>query len=773
MVRAKFPFHVISIWLSMSNTTLASTIGSTPKEQTGSSGLTDGFDVRRIISIAWRRKFLIAGVTLLFVLAGLYQLSRVVPIYSTSATIMLNNRETRVVDIESVVSGLPVGNAAVGSEIQLLRSTQLLERVVDKLRLERDPEFNAALRPTVPYATLYGAERILPQSFIRLLTGADSTPIPPASIGSMDPDGAEMRAIKRGIVGTLRSNMSAGGVQGTVAIQVGYSSPDPRKAQLIANTIAEQYIIDQLEAKYEATRRATSWLNERLEDLKSQVEEKEGAVAAFKAQQANRSGQGVALTSQQLTQLNSELVLARAARAEAEARYRQVAGEGTANAAESLSSPLVNSLRQKLSDLERQDAELSTRYAERHPRIVNVRAELADTRAAIEREVGKVVRSLRTELNVASAREQTLQRSVRQLEQRAITQDQSSVELRQLEREAEATRVLYTSFLSRFKETSEQEQIQQADSRIISQAERPGRPSSPNRPRSMLIVTILGLAVSVGLVLLLEQLDNAFRSPEQLENVLGLVTLGSIPLVKGFRKNRADVLQYVSDKPTSGLAEACRSMRVSLMLSNVDVPPKVVLVTSSLPSEGKSTTSVLLAQAVASQGKKSIIVDCDLRRPSLHHTLRLDNTVSILDVLTGRNDLMEAIHMDHPSGVHALPARETAAQAIDLLSSKAFERMVDQLKETYDTVVLDAAPTLAVSDALVISQISDALIYVIKWDDTPREVVKSGLDRLKENGVRVTGAVLAQMNMSKQARYGYYYSGASYYYGKYKNYYKN
>lgn len=773
MVRAKFPFHVISIWLSMSNTTLASTIGSTPKEQTGSSGLTDSFDVRRIISIAWRRKYLIAGVTLLFVLAGLYQLSRVVPIYSTSATIMLNNRETRVVDIESVVSGLPRGNAAVGSEIQLLRSTQLLERVVEKLRLERDPEFNSALRPTIPHATLYGAETILPQSVIRLLTGTDATPIPPAPIGSIDPDGSEMRAIKRGIVGTLRGNMSAGGVQGTVAIQVGYSSPDPRKAQLIANTIAEQYIIDQLEAKYEATRRATSWLNERLEDLKSQVEEKEGAVAAFKARQTNSSGQGVALTSQQLTQLNSELVLARAARAEAEARYRQVAGEGTAVAAESLSSPLVNSLRQELSTLERQDAELSTRYAERHPRIVNVRAELADTRAAIEREVAKVVRSLRTELNVASAREQTLQGSVRQLEQRAITQDQSSVELRQLEREAEATRVLYTSFLSRFKETSEQEQIQQADSRIISQAERPGRPSSPNRSRSMLIVTILGLAVSVGLVLLLEKLDNAFRSPEQLENVLGLVTLGSIPLVKGFRKNRADVLQYVSDKPTSGLAEACRSMRVSLMLSNVDAPPKVVLVTSSLPSEGKSTTSVLLAQAVASQGKKSIIVDCDLRRPSLHHTLRLDNTVSILDVLTGRNDLMEAIHMDHPSGVHALPARETAAQAIDLLSSNAFVRMVDQLKETYDTVVLDAAPTLAVSDALVISQISDALIYVIKWDDTPREVVKSGLDRLKENGVRVTGAVLAQMNMSKQARYGYYYSGASYYYGKYKNYYKN
>ncbi|MDF1721340.1 MAG: polysaccharide biosynthesis tyrosine autokinase [Minwuia sp.] len=757
----------------MSNTAIQSTFGSKAQEQTGAPGTTDRFDVRRIISIAWRRKFLIAGVTLLFVLAGLYQLSRVVPIYTTSATIMLNNRETRVIDIESVVSGLPTNNAAVGSEIQLLRSTQLLERVVEKLRLERDPEFNYALRPRVPYATLYGLEKVLPQSAIRMLTGADGKVVQPPPFDSFDPDGPEMQAVKRGIVGTLRGNMTAGVVPGTMAIRVGYSSPDPGKAQLIANTIAEQYIIDQLEAKYEATRRATSWLNERLEDLKSQVEEKEGAVAAFKARQTNRTGQGVELTSQQLTQLNSELVLARAARAEAEARYRQVAGEGTETAAESLSSPLVESLRQKLADLERQDAELSTRYAERHPRILNVRAELADTRAAINREVEKVVRSLRTELNVASAREQALQRSVSQLEQRAISQDQSSVELRQLEREAEATRVLYTSFLSRFKETSEQGQIQQADSRIISQAERPGRPASPNRSQSMLIVTILGLAVSFGLVLLLEQLDNAFRSPEQLESVLGLVTLGSIPLVKGFRKNRADVLQYVSDKPTSGLAEACRSMRVSLMLSNVDKPPRVVLVTSSLPSEGKSTTSVLLAQAVASQGKKSIIIDCDLRRPSLHHTLRLDNSISILDVLTGRHELDEAIHKDHPSGVHALPAKETAAQAIDLLSSRAFDRMVETLKETYDTIVLDAAPTLAVSDALVISQISDAVIYVIKWDDTPREVVKSGLDRLKENGVRVTGAVLAQMNMSKQARYGYYYSGASYYYGKYKNYYKN
>lgn len=759
----------------MSNTTFGTDIPTVRSEPAMASRLADSIDVRRILSIVWRRKFLIAGVTLLFVLAGLYQLSRITPIYSTSATIMLNNRQTNVVDIDSVVSGLSTGHTAVGSEIQLLRSTQLLERVVEKLRLDADPEFNYRLRPQVTRNRLMGLEAYLPSTLANRLLGP--APAPESSAGSAELTDSEKRALKRSIVGALRGGMSAGPIPGTVALRIGYSSSDPRKAQLIANTIAEQYIIDQLEAKYEATRRASSWLNERLEDLRSQVEQKEAAVEAFKAQQSNRTGQGAALTSQQLTQLNSELVLARASRAEAEARYNQVAGQisggGTSEAAESLSSPLIENLNQKLADLRRQDAELSTRYAEKHPRILNVRAEIADTRAAIEREVEKAVRSLRTELNVASAREQTLQRSVRQLEQRAFTQDQSSVELRQLEREAEATRVLYTNFLSRFKETSEQEEIQQADARIISAADLPGRPSSPNRSRSMMIVIALGLLVSAALVMLLEQLDNAFRSPEQMESALGLVTFGTIPLVKGFRKNRSDVLQYVSDKPTSGLAEACRSMRVSLSLSNVDTPPEVVLVTSSLPSEGKSTTAVLLAHAIANQGKKVVIIDCDLRRPSLHHTLKLDNTVSVLEVLTGRSELGDAIQTDHPSGLHALPARETAAQAIDLLSSKAFERMVSQLREMYDMVVLDAAPTLAVSDALVISQLSDALLYVVKWDDTPREIVSSGIDRLKENGVRVTGAVLAQVNMSKQARYGYYYSGASYYYGKYKNYYKN
>jgi len=759
----------------MSNTTFGTDIPTVRTDPSATARLAESVDIRRILSIVWRRKFLIAGVTLLFVLAGLYQLSRITPIYSTEATIMLNNRQTRVVDIDSVVSGLSNNVSAVGSEIQLLRSTQLLERVVDKLRLENDPEFNYALRPKPPQSRLMGLESYLPGALVDRLMGPPPAPAPVVAVAKL-PD-AELRSLKRSIVGQLRGRMSAAPVSGTLALKVGFSSPDPRTAQLIANTIAEQYIIDQLEAKYEATRRASSWLNERLQDLKAQVEEKENAVATFKAGQTNSTGQGTVLTTQQLTQLNSELVAARTSRAEAEARFNQVSGQvqsaGLSRAAESLSSPLIESLNQKLSDLRRQEAELSTRYAERHPRILNVRAEIADTSAAIEREVEKAVRSLRTELNVATAREQTLQRSVRQLEQRAISQDQSSVELRQLEREAEATRVLYTNFLSRFKETSEQEEIQQADSRIISAAERPGRPSSPNRSRSMIIVLMLGLVVSAGLVMLLEQLDNAFRSPEQMESALGLVTFGTIPLVKGFRKNRADVLEYVREKPTSGLAEACRSMRVSLMLSNVDNPPEVVLVTSSLPSEGKSTTAILLAHAIASQGKKVVIVDCDQRRPSLHHTLKLENSISVLDVLTGKVELADAIQKDHPSGLHALPARETAAHAIDLLSSKAFERMIAQLREMYDMVVLDAAPTLAVSDALVMSQISDALLYVVKWDDTPREIVSSGIDRLKENGVRVTGAVLAQVNMSKQARYGYYYSGASYYYRKYKNYYQN
>ncbi|MEC9347167.1 MAG: polysaccharide biosynthesis tyrosine autokinase [Pseudomonadota bacterium] len=733
--------------------------------------LIGGKELRRIFGIFWRRKFLVMGIVAVAMIAGIQYASSLPPVYSATAKLVLNTRQTRVVDVENVVSDLRVGYATVNNETQIIQSTQLLSRVVEKLRLDRDPDFNWTLRPR-PVEEPGFLARILPGAVAKLL-GVAPQMAAPAVIPSgetVDPDLMAM------LVQRLRSGMIVDVVFGTVAIDVSFRSTSAAKAALIANAIADQYIVDQMESKFEASRRATSWLNDRLEDLRKQVEEKEAAINEFRVREASVTGQGAELTAQQLTQINSELVTARARRAEAEARFNQISGQvqsrGAAAAAEVLSFPEIVTKRAQIVELRREQADLLTRYAERHPRILKINAEIAESREALVQEVEKVLQSLRTELEVAQAREDTLARQVQQLERRANTQSRASVELRQLEREADASRAVYNSFLSRFKETREQETIQDADARVISPAEPPRLASEPNKRRIVITFSVLGLGIGVFLTLLLESMNSTFRSSEQVEGQLGLVTFGTVPLARSLRKRRMDVLRYAVEKPNSALAESCRTLRAALMLSNVDRPPRVVLVTSSVPAEGKSTSAALLAHTVANTGKKVIIVDCDLRRPSLHKTLQITNDKALVDVLTGEISLQDAIQYAEDAGVYALAAKETAANAVDLLSSQTFSRVVETLSQEFDMVVLDTAPVLAVSDAMVLGRRADAVIYVVKWDDTPREVVASGLDKLRNSGVNVNGIILAQVNPKRQASYGYTYGGSGYYYGRYKGYYK-
>lgn len=753
----------------------ASTVGhGTPGRFSALLGgqILGGKEFRRLFGLLWRRKFLISGCLLVAILLGVSYGNSLPKIYSSTATLVLNTRQTRVVNVENVVSDLKANFAIVNNEIQVIRSTQLLGRVVEKLRLDRDADFNPALRPA-PEGRGGFLGSVLPTGIQNMLGMAqpERPRLPPPSGEAVDP--VLKPQIVRALLGSLRVEV----VFGTFAIEVSFDSRSREKAALIANAIADQYIIDQLEAKFDASRRATSWLNDRLEDLKGQVEEKEAAIEAFKAREASGGGQGAVLTGQQLTQINTELVTARTQRAEAEARYRQIAGQvearGVAAAAEILSFPEITVKRGQLSELRREQADLLTRYAERHPRILKINAEIAEARQGLIQEVEKIVQSLRTELEVAQAREATLARQVQQLERRANTQNQASVELRQLEREAEASRAVYSSFLSRFKETREQEYIQDADARVITPAEPANIASQPNVRRIVIIFGVFGGLVGVLLAFLLESLSSSFRSSEHVESQLGLITLGSIPLARSLRKRRTDVVRYVLDKPTSGLAEACRTLRAALMLSNIDRPPRVVMMTSSVPAEGKSTTAVLLAHTFANTGKKVVVVDCDLRRPSVHKTLQIPNDKAVLDVLTNQLTLAEALQYSEDTGIYAIAAKETAANAVDLLSSQVFGRMIDELSEQFDMVILDTAPILAVSDALVLGRRADAVVYVVKWDDTPREVVASGLDKLRDNGIAVNGIVLAQVNPKRQARYGYTYGGSGYYYGRYKGYYKD
>jgi capsular exopolysaccharide synthesis family protein len=725
-------------------------------------------DLRALILTLWRRKWLIVGCTSLILVVTALTLMQVTPQYSATVSIMMNTRENRVVDVESVLSGLPADTAAMLSEIEVIQSSQLIGRVVDKLRLDRDPEFNGALRPDGWRQSI----KQLLATASSIVGSATVTDIDKTVDISLVSDPSER--IRATVTKAIQGRLFVQPVQRSWVIDITFTSEDREKAALIANMIADQYLVDQLEAKYEATRRATSWLNDRLAELKTDIKASEAAVEEFKAQLGAGAGQGAELTVQQLTQLNAELILARTARAEAEARYNQVASllnsEGISAATDVISSPLIQTLEQKLAELRREEAEFSTRYGDRHPDMINKRAEIADTEAAIASEVQKVISSLRTEVSVARTREQTLRAGVQELESRSFDQGIASVQLRQLEREAEANRLVYQSFLSRFKETQEQDDIQQADARIISRAEPPGGSSYPKSTLILAIAGAVGICLGIAIAFLLERLDNVFRSPRQIETTLAMSTLGMIPLLQRSHRRR-DILNYVLKKPTSAFAESIRSLRTALLLSNVDNPPKVIALTSSVPEEGKSTTAVLLAETTAKMGKSVVLVDCDLRRPNLHQTLGLSNDRSLVQLLDRSAGFDDVLQIHASTGIHFIAAQSTAANAIDLLSSRAFSTLIRQLREHYELVILDTAPTLAVADSAVIGRQSDSVLFAIRWGRTPREAVEAGVRALRDAGVRLTGAVLTQVDLRRHAQYGYGDSG--YYYGRYSGYYAN
>ena len=742
------------------------TAGSSGKSFFSEIGKSDELDLRNLLTTLLRRKMIIVSTTLLITIITVLVVFQITPLYTATANVMLETRQNKTVDIESVMSGVSADMSVVLSEVEVIKSTSLIRRVVNKMGLTRDPEFNPDLKSPPWYADLLNLETYFSRDF---LIGVGLRKIE-AEI-SEDEAREKLESI---VVENFRKRMSVEPVRRSLVISISFTSENPNKAALIVNTLSDNYIVDQLEVKFEATKRATTWLNDRIKSLRDRLQSSEQALEAYRTEISNEFGQGSKLTNQQISELNTQIILAQAKQAEAKARLGQVermlkTQGDLLSSAEVLNSPLINTLREQEAQILRKVSELESRYGARHPNMIKARAELADLRSSIEREVKKIAQSLRNEVEVESSRASTLENSLDKLENKSSGQGRAEIRLRELERDATANRLLYENFLSRFKETSEQGDLQQADARIISKADVPLYPSYPKKKLTVLLAAMGSMFLGVVLVFAIERLDNSFRTPEQIEQLTGLPAIGMIPLVEGDFGNRKLVAEYLLKNKSSSIAESVRSLKTSLVLSDVDSPPKIIGVTSTVPSEGKSTLALWMAQIAAQSGLKAILVDCDLRRPSVHKAAGIKNDLSIVEVLAGQCALKDAIQRDPVSGVYLLPAKVTNANALDLLSSKHMKDSMDALCGHFDLIFLDAPPVLAVSDARVTGQLVDKMLYIVKWDSTPRGLVQTGIRVAKDAKLDLAGVVLTQVNLKKHARYGY--GDYGYYYGKYKDYY--
>ncbi|WP_380058924.1 polysaccharide biosynthesis tyrosine autokinase (plasmid) [Falsihalocynthiibacter sp. SS001] len=665
----------------------------------------------------WRGKWFVAFCALVaVVMVGLFVTYFVTPIFKSDAILVLETREEQVVDLEGVISGLSSDSSTVQTEVEVLRSRGLAQKVVEQLDLVNDPEFNPALRA--------------PSFSDRAqATLANYVPLIPAPI---TPNWSEAQTLSI-VTAELLDKTTVQNLGDSLVFRLTVSSISADKAALIANTFGEAYILNQLQVKYDATRQATKWLTERVAELKLELEKSEQAVKAFQADSDLVDADALAL-------LNRDMKEARASLATAQSNLDTALTTQTKIATESDPAALVQATG---------DPELIRLMPPAGTAITSSR------RAAINARVSQLQVRAGLEVSSATNRVATLTDSVAKLEQQITRQSADLITFEQLSRETEASRLLYEYFLNRLKETSAQQGIQQADSRILSVAVAPVKPALPRIPLALATAALFGLLV--GIAVILHRAAHAglgFRTAQALEDETGKPVLGEIPMTR--IRNRKALFKYLQDNPVSATAEALRNLRTSVVMANADSPPRVIVVSSALSGEGKTAVSLSLALKLADLGKKVLLIEADTRMGTMQEYFNTKHKgAGLTEALQGNANWRDSIISEIAPGVDALTKGRASKNAPDLFSSDTFTDLTKDALTSYDTIVFDTAPVLLVSDARIIARVADAVLFVVQWDRTSRQQVRDGINKFESLGNKVTGLVLSKVDVSGMKKYGY------------------
>jgi capsular exopolysaccharide synthesis family protein len=609
------------------------------------------------------------------------------------------------------------------------------------------------------------------------LTGDPEFAGRPGLLDRFSPGTAQLSAegLRERTLRAVQKRTSVVRVGSTYVIDIKFEAEDPHKAARIANAFADGYLFDQRQAKINANRQASEWLQTRIGQLRGQVQTAEAAAAQYRITNNLMTAAGENLTDQEISSYNQQAALARAAAAEAESRLRAARtqlGQGSSGDAlgEALGSVVIQNLRSQRAQVSAKLANLETRYGPRHPELVTTQKELADLDSQIQAEVARIISSLQT--NAAAARERlaSIESSVGQARATLADNNRAGIQLSELERNAQAVRSLYESFLARYKEISSQEGIATADAKIVSYSSLPNEPTSPNIPTNLAIGLTLAAALGVAGVLLSELLDSTLSTSDDVQRRLFMPYLGAVPLLGSVSKGRGSPISHVVSAPSSAFSEAIRAVGASILFSPA-TPPKIVLMTSALPGEGKTMASLCLVRSLAMQGHRVLYVDCDLRRAAGAAALGVRPVAGLIEVLKGDVSLSTAIFKDVETGADILPMRPPASGSRDLFSLPAMDQLLERLRGQYELVILDTAPVLAVSETRVLARKADAVVVLAAWRQTPQKAVENALEMLEAVGAQVVGVALTQVDLKAQMKTGY--GDPAVYFRQYSAYYSN
>ncbi|QIB35464.1 GumC family protein [Ancylobacter pratisalsi] len=722
----------------------------------------DRFDLHFIVDFLARRWMLILAVMLSVLALTFVIVMTLTPRYTSSAQILLdpNSRQNLGGDLAGI--GVSIDSAVFDNQTSIISSVNFLRRVVEKQNLTKDPEFGVSSNSPSFFSAIV--------SSIMSLFSSSDMPEQDKSIadGTIPPD-------VRTSIAKLKAGMSVNRLQRTAILNVSVTSTDPERAARLANAIADEFIVDQLENRFESARRASDWLTDRLQSLREALRQSEEAVTKFRTENKLFQVTGsTTLNQQQLSEVNAELLKIQTETAAKRAKYEQAQqitkeGGSVESLPDVIQSPVIGSLRGRLAEVSSREADLVTRYGARHPMVVNVRAERREIENQINAEVQRIVANLKNDYEVAQSRADAMSANVAAASGQTGAESSLAVRLRELERDASANRVLYETFLNQSKLTEEQSQVTIQEARIITPALPSSVPSFPSKSLFLTIGGAFGLAFGLGLAVLLDMLNVGFSSPRQVEEQTGLAVLSTIEwvdLTEGGGQGGVPSVDYLVSKPLSRFSESIRSLRAGIQMSNVDNPPRIVEVTSAAPGEGKSMLAISLAVSAATSGKRVLLIDCDLRRPSVTQQFGLQDRPGLVELLAQSASTEGILHRDKASGVYVLASGAKTQNPPDLLGSARMQHLIEQLRESFDFVVLDAPPIGPVIDASVLAPLVDKVLFVVRWNATAREFVKHAIDRIPGDR-KICGLALNMVDLRRTPRYGRYSYYSSAYYKKY------
>jgi polysaccharide biosynthesis transport protein len=731
---------------------------TTTREATPSEPL---FDLRQILSFLWRQWKFAAVIATLVLVVGVTILLRQTPLYTATAQVLLEREREKAPGIEAILTTQNPDVAMVEGELAILRSSVFLRRVVQREHLAERPLKTASSEPPPEDTGIFAYIRsLLPTFFEEPTESAQKQDAP------NDDEAAEVAAVE-----ALKGSVSVSRVaQYGFVLGISVTSPDPAKAARLANAVAETYLVDKLDTRFEAAKKASAWLNDRIVELRKQLRDSEEAVSEFRAKHGLFQSGNITLNQQQLSELNAKLVEARADAAQKKARLDllnslQSKGSGVANMPDLGPGSSLQSLRQQATTLSQQEADLLARYGEAHPQVVNTRAQQRDLDRAIAAETQRVAAAIRNDSELAQSRVASLEKSLREASGQSSIDDTTAIRLRELERTAAVNKTLFEDFLQRAKLTEEQSTFQPTEARIITPALTPGAPSHPRKTMFMSVTLLIGLLFGVAGAIAKETLNKGFTMTKQVEDMLGLPLLASVNrlterdlMVDGKSVRISD---YPGMRPLSRFSESIRALRSGVHMTDVDHPPKVIQFSSAVPREGKTTVALSVCRSAAMSKLKVLLIDADMRHPTASRMYNLEKASGLVDVLVGDVDLDDVVRFQENVGYWVLPSGTKTQTPTDLVSSERMKSLIASLKDTFDLVVIDTSPIGPVIDPVVVSHLVDKVVLVVRWGTTARELVKECVQQLSGHK-RIAGVVLNVVNDRQAQKYGKY--AYSYYY---------